>query len=68
MNNPFWRSRPLGTRALFGALLVLLLPCAAAAPFDRAPTLELIGSEPGAGAVEEVGFDERASCAKMDCS
>ena len=58
MNNPFWRSRLLCTRALFGALLVLLLPCAAAAPSDQAATLELIASDPGAGAVEEVGFDE----------
>ena len=62
MNNPFWRSRLLCTRALFGALLVLLLPCAAAAPSERAATLELIASDPGEpqprGAVEEVGFDE----------
>ena len=58
MSNPFWRSRLLCTRALFGALLVLWLPCAAAAPSDRAPTLELIASDPGAGVVEEVGFDE----------
>ena len=65
MNNPFWRSRLLCTRALFGALLVLLLPCAAAAPSDQAATLELIASDPGGapnnpegGAVEEVGFDE----------
>jgi hypothetical protein len=57
MSNPFPRSRLLCARALFGAVLVLLLPCAAAASSDRAPTLELISSEP-AGAVEEVGFDE----------
>jgi hypothetical protein len=37
-------------------LLVLVLPCAAAASSDPAPAL--IGSDPGAGAVEEVGFDE----------
>ena len=58
MSNPFWRSRLLCTRALFGALLVLLLPCASAALSDQAATLELIASDPGAGAVEEVGFDE----------
>jgi hypothetical protein len=38
-------------------LLVLLLPCAAAAPSDRTPTLELISND-AATAVEEVGFDE----------
>ena len=58
MSNPFWWSRLLCTRVLFGALLVLLLPCAAAAPSDQAVTLELSGSDPDAGAVEEVGFDE----------
>jgi hypothetical protein len=48
-----------------GALLVLLLPYAAAAPSVPAPTLELIASgpagvpdNPAGGAVEEVGFDE----------
>jgi hypothetical protein len=58
MSNPFRRHRLLCTRALFGALLVLLLPCAAAASSDQAATLELSGSDPGAGADEEVGFDE----------
>jgi hypothetical protein len=58
MSNPFRVSRRRCARALFGALLVLLLPCAAAASSDPAPALELIGSDPGAGTVEEVGFDE----------
>jgi hypothetical protein len=65
MDNPFRRRHFLGARSLFGALLVLLLPCALAAPSDPAPTLELIGSNatgapdnPEEGAVEEVGFDE----------
>jgi hypothetical protein len=65
MSNPFRRRRLLGARALFGALLVLLLPCAAAASSDPAPTLELIASGPAGapkspegGAAEEVGFDE----------
>jgi hypothetical protein len=57
MSKPLRRHRLLYARALFGALLVLLLPFAAAAASDRASTLEMIDSDPGGGAVEEVGFD-----------
>jgi hypothetical protein len=65
MSKPLRRSRLVCARALFTALLVLLLPYAAAAPSDGAPVLELIVGHPGGvpdspegGAVEEVGFDE----------
>jgi hypothetical protein len=58
MSKPFRVSRLRCARALFGALLVLLLPCAAAGASDPAPALQLIGSDPGGGAIEEVGFDE----------
>ena len=57
MSNPFRRSRLLCARAFFGALLVLWLPCAVAAPSEHAATLDLIGGDPGGGAVEEVGWD-----------
>ena len=48
-------SRRFAIRLLLGALLTLLLPFAAAVPADRAPTLELIASEPGLGAVLRQG-------------
>jgi hypothetical protein len=47
--------RPLRGLILFGAVLALLLPCAAAAQSTRAPTLELIDSDPGQEAVLSSG-------------
>jgi hypothetical protein len=63
MSKLFRSGRLRCARVLFGALLVLLLPCAAASASDRAPTMELIASDPApnnpeVGAVEDVGFDE----------
>lgn len=42
-------------RILLGAVLALLLPCAAAAQSERAPMLELIDSDPGQDAILSSG-------------
>ena len=55
MSNRFRGSRPLRMRILFGAVLVLLLPFAAAVPSERVPTLDLIDSDPGQGAILSSG-------------
>ena len=47
-----WRVRhPFAMRLRLGALLALLLPCAAAWPVEPPATLKLIDIDPGVGAI-----------------
>jgi hypothetical protein len=51
-------NRAFAVRALLGALLVLMLPSGAASPLNRAPTLKLIHSDSGLGAILEAEWTE----------